>query len=68
MVRTFKTGPGWTWSLAITADGRRAVSAGGDWTVRVWDLEGAGVTATFTGDGRMLGCTLGGPNHYVIRE
>jgi WD40 repeat protein len=55
MVRTFKTGPGWTWSLAITADGRRAVSAGGDWTVRVWDLESAGVTATFTGDGRMLG-------------
>jgi hypothetical protein len=34
--------------------------------VRVWDLEGAGVTATFTGDGRMLGCTLGPDDRTII--
>ena len=63
---TFKTDAGWTWSLAVTADGRRAISAGGDCTVRVWDLEGDGVTATFTGDGSMLGCSLGPDDRTII--
>jgi len=38
LVRTFRHGEGAAESVAVSADGRRAVTAGGR-TVRVWDLE-----------------------------
>jgi hypothetical protein len=31
---------GWVWAVALTADGKRAVSGSDDHTLRVWDLEG----------------------------
>jgi len=38
-VHTLKVETGWTRCVAITPDGRRAVSGGSDGVLRVWDLE-----------------------------
>jgi small GTP-binding protein len=40
---------GSVYSIAITADGRRAVSGSGDRTLRVWDVEAGGCVATLEG-------------------
>ena len=37
-------------AVAVTPDGRRAVSASSDQTLRVWDLESGKEIATFTGE------------------
>jgi WD40 repeat protein len=39
-------------AVAVTPDGRRAVSAAADWTLRVWDLETGGELARLTGHER----------------
>jgi len=39
----------WVAALAVTPDGRRAVSSGYDETVRVWDLAGQRLERTFRG-------------------
>ena len=51
--------------VAIRADGRRAVSASGDNTLRVWDLEREKELATFTGESGMVSCTIS-PNGQTI--
>jgi WD40 repeat protein len=43
---------GWTFSVAITPDGTRAVSGNDDGTVRIWDLTTGRVQATLTGHTR----------------
>ena len=40
---------GGVWAVAVSADGRRAVSGGDDGTVRVWDLEAGTVLHALTG-------------------
>jgi WD40 repeat protein len=45
-LKTFEGHTDWVRALAVTTDGRRAVSASNDKTLRVWDLE--------TGDSRVL--------------
>jgi len=47
-VLTGHTGP--VWSVAVTADGTRAVSGSDDGTVRVWDLAAGRQQAELTGD------------------
>jgi len=42
--------------VAVTPDGKRAVSASGDHTLKVWDLETGEALATFTCDGPVLCC------------
>jgi len=39
--------------VAITADGRRVVSASYDKTLKVWDLETGALICTFNCDGRV---------------
>jgi WD40 repeat protein len=51
--------------VAITPDGRRAVSASWDNTLRVWDLEREKELATFTGESGMISCTIS-PNGQTI--
>lgn len=44
--------------MAVTLDGRRAISASEDKTLRVWDLEMGKTEATFTGDSGMWCCAV----------
>ncbi|MDT9326308.1 MAG: WD40 repeat domain-containing protein, partial [Limnospira sp. PMC 1286.21] len=52
---------GHSWSVnavAIAPDGKRAVSASDDKTLKLWDLETGEVLATFTGEGAMESCAI----------
>ena len=42
-------------AVAVSADGRRAVSGGDDGTVRVWDLDAGTVLHTLTGHDGWVG-------------
>ena len=65
MSQTLRTLKGHTNSVnavAVTADGRRAVSASADQTLRLWDLKSGKEIATFTGESAIasFGATLDG--------
>jgi WD40 repeat protein len=49
MVRTFEGHMCWVHAVALTPDGRYAISASGDGTLRVWDLENNRPARIFTG-------------------
>ena len=53
-------------SVAVTGDGRRAVSASLDCTLKVWDLESGGCLATFTFDSAAMCCTLSDAHKLII--
>jgi len=59
LLRTLKGHSGWVNAVAVTPDGRRAVSASYDQTLKVWDLERGEVVATFTGESSILCCAVG---------
>ena len=48
-LRTFKGHTGEVLAVAVTSDGRRAVSASSDHTLRVWDLESGQSLRTLKG-------------------
>lgn len=67
-------------AVAVTPDGQRAVSASGDHTVKVWDLETGKLFTTFTSDGSAKCCAFsdslalivagdaGGNMHFLYLE
>jgi hypothetical protein len=50
---------------AVTADGRRAVSASRDHTLKVWDLEAGAALAAFTCDADAICCAFAA-DHALI--
>jgi len=44
--------------VAVTPDGRRAISVSDDWTLRVWDLERKEIITTFSADGEIDVCAV----------
>jgi WD domain, G-beta repeat len=58
---------GVVWAVAVSADGRRAVSGGEDGTVRVWDL-GAGGPPAYPDRSRRLGVGGGGQRGWPPRH
>ena len=58
-LRTLEGHSNWVNGVAVTGDGRRAVSASGDNTLKVWDLETNLVFAAFTCDAPILCVSAG---------
>jgi len=50
----------------VTLDGRRAVSASYDPTLRLWDLESGKEIATFTGEDDMGNCAVASDGRTII--
>ena len=57
-LRTLEGHSDWVTGVAVTPDGKRAVSASEDNTLKVWDLETGEVLATFTCDGAAHCCAF----------
>jgi WD40 repeat protein len=53
-------------AVAVMPDGRRAVSASMDRTLRLWDLESGKEIAAFTGEGDMLSCAIVPDRQMII--
>ena len=59
---------GYVTGLAVTPDGKRAVSDCGDRMLKVWDLESSEVLATFTCDGSADCCVCAALNQIVAGD
>lgn len=57
-IRTLEGHTNWVSAVALTPDGRRAVSASHDGTLRVWDLEDGRYLVTFTTDDALAACAV----------
>ena len=53
-------------AVAMTPDGRCAISASADYTLRVWDIESGISIAAFTGESPMLRCALAPDGRTII--
>ena len=53
-------------SCAITGNGKRAVSASSDKTVKVWDLETGECLATLAVDGPLYGCAMSEGGAHIV--
>ncbi len=54
--RTLKGHTSTVWPISVTPDGRRAISASDDTTLKVWDIESGRIIAGFCGDGALNSC------------
>ncbi|MCU0638071.1 MAG: hypothetical protein MUE87_05585 [Methanothrix sp.] len=52
--------------MALTADGRRAVSASSDQTLKVWDIESGSIICSFTGENAMFCCAVSPDGRTII--
>jgi hypothetical protein len=59
LLRTLKGHSDWVNAVAVTPDGRKAVSSSDDQTLKVCDLERGEVIAAFTGDSPIICCAIG---------
>ena len=57
-LRTLVGHSGCVWAVAVRGDGRVAVSASHDHTLKVWDLDCDMVLATFTSDAAAMCCAF----------
>ena len=56
--RTLKGHAGWVLAVALSADGKTAVSGSADWTLKVWDVEMGNCQTSFTGEARFHAVAL----------
>jgi len=58
LIRTFAGHSDSVYAVAITPDGKQAVSASRDNTLKLWDLATGEVFVTFTGEAAMVSCAI----------
>jgi WD40 repeat protein len=58
LIRTLEGHASGVKAVALTPDGRRAVSGSDDNTLKVWDLESGSLIASFTGESSMFSCAV----------
>jgi WD40 repeat protein len=68
LIRTLSGHGGPVHGVAVTPNGRWAVSASDDHTLRVWDLESTRVLATFTCDGQAVCCACASDTQFVAGD
>lgn len=79
LVGTLEGHTGYVQSVAVSADGRRAVSASSDKTLKMWDLDTGALIVTFTcdaavhccafiGDAKLIAGDAGGRVHFLTLE
>jgi len=54
--------------VAVTPDGRQAVSASQDRTLKVWDIGSGKLVATFSGEGALYACAVAPDGTIVAGE
>jgi hypothetical protein len=57
-LRTLSGHSDWVQAVAVTPDGKLAISASDDHTLKVWDLESGEVIGAFGGDSSMPACAV----------
>jgi WD40 repeat protein len=67
-LRTLQGHSHFVWDVAVSPDGRRAVSASDDKTLEVWDLKTGAVVATFTCDASAMCCAFAGAQSIVAGD
>jgi WD40 repeat protein len=67
-LRTLEGHSGSVKAVAVTPDGKLAVSASYDNTLKVWDLESRVSVATFRCDAAALCCAFGGNDKIVAGD
>ena len=68
LIRTLAGHSASVFGVAVTPDGRRAVSAPGDNTLKVWDLDSGAVIAGFTCDGAAECCAFAEPDRILAGD
>jgi WD40 repeat protein len=58
----------WVKEVAVTPDGRCAISASSDNTLKVWDLPIGAITTEFTCDGAAQCCVLAGAEQILAGD
>jgi WD40 repeat protein len=58
LLRTLSGHSNWVSAVAVTADGKRAISGSDDNTLKLWNLETGEVIASFTGESSIYCCAV----------
>jgi WD40 repeat protein len=65
-VRTLEGHSDWVTGVAITPDGRHAVSASRDKTLRVWDIQSGEELALLTADASATACAVSSGSRTIV--
>ena len=65
-LRSFESHAASVWSVALSADGKRALSGSYDKTLQVWDLSQGVVIAAFTTEGAVGAVAVSLDGHWCI--
>jgi WD40 repeat protein len=65
-VSTFEGHQSWVNAVALSADGRYALSGSDDNTLKVWNISSGHVLASFTSDGAFFSLALHPDGYHVL--
>jgi WD40 repeat protein len=68
LIRTLEGHDVWVNAVAITPDGKYAVSAANDKTLKVWDLEQGVIVSNFTGDSSFQTCYISPYGESIVAD